>query len=75
MAAGETLRVGGVLLDLGARCLMDRDGAEIALRPKSFDLLSMLVRNPRHTLSRGELLAAVWPGVTVTDESVTQCVR
>jgi DNA-binding winged helix-turn-helix (wHTH) protein len=45
------------------------------LRPKAFDLLAVLVRNPRRTLSRDELLDTVWPGVTVTEESVTQCVR
>jgi len=31
MAAGETLRVGDVVLDLGAGCLRGADGAEIAL--------------------------------------------
>ena len=75
MAPAQTLRLGDVLLDPGAGCLRGSDGAEIALRPKSFDLLAVLARNPRRTLSRNELLDAVWPGVTVTDESVTQCVR
>jgi adenylate cyclase len=75
MAPMETLRIGDVLLDLGAGCLRGDDGAEIALRPKAFDLLAVLVRNPRRTLSRDELLDTVWPGVTVTEESVTQCVR
>ena len=71
---GSTLRVGDVVLDLGAGCLRGADGAEIALRPKSFDLLAELAHNPRRTLSRDELLDAVWPGLTVTEESVTQCV-
>lgn len=75
MAAGETLRVGDVVLDLAAGCLRGSDGTEIALRPKSFDLLAILAGNPRRTLSRDNLLDAVWPGVTVTEESVTQCVR
>jgi adenylate cyclase len=75
MAPAQTLRLGDVLLDPGAGCLRGSDGAEIALRPKSFDLLAVLARNPRRTLSRNELLDTVWPGVTVTDESVTQCVR
>jgi TolB-like protein len=73
--AAETLRVGNVLMDPSAGCLRGSDGAEIALRPKTFDLLAVLARNPGRTLSRDELLDAVWPGVTVTDESVTQCVR
>jgi TolB-like protein/DNA-binding winged helix-turn-helix (wHTH) protein/Tfp pilus assembly protein PilF len=50
-----------------------RDGAAIPLRPKSFDVLHYLVRHPQRLVSRDELLRAVWSGVVVTDDSLTQC--
>ena len=50
-----------------------RDGAALSLRPKSFDVLHYLVRHPQRLVSREELLRAIWPGVVVTDDSLTQC--
>ncbi|RPH95862.1 MAG: hypothetical protein EHM68_11975, partial [Lysobacterales bacterium] len=50
-----------------------RDGVSVPLRPKSFDVLLYLVRHPGRLVRREELLAAAWPGVLVTDDSLTQC--
>jgi DNA-binding winged helix-turn-helix (wHTH) protein/Tfp pilus assembly protein PilF len=61
--------------DLPRAALLSRDGAEIVLRPKSFEVLVHLVRHAGRVVGRHELLDAVWPAVTVTEESVTQCVR
>jgi DNA-binding response OmpR family regulator len=36
------------------------DGAEVALRPKEFDLLEVLVRNAGEALTRDRLMAEVW---------------
>jgi adenylate cyclase len=47
---------------------------DIALRPKSLEVLHHLLVNPGRLLSRDDLLEAVWSGVTVTEESLTQCV-
>lgn len=53
-----------------------RRGAEIVpLRPKAFDLLAVLVNHPGRVMSKDELIAAVWPGVVVTDDSLTQIVH
>ena len=71
----ETLRLGNVMLDLSRGCLRDSGGAEIALRPKSLEVLLALARNPGRILSRDDLFDAVWPNVTVTEASITQCVR
>lgn len=49
-------------------------GKPVALRPKSFALLSHLVAHPARLVSKDELLDAVWPNVVVTEDSVTQCV-
>ena len=62
-------------LDISRGSLRDSAGAEVALRPKSLDLLLALARNPGRVLSRDALFDAVWPNVTVTEDSITQCVR
>jgi adenylate cyclase len=63
----------GYTLDLrqGAVRAADR---ELALRPKSFQVLRYLVENAGRLVSKDELAEAVWPDVRVGDESVTRCV-
>ncbi|WP_439579757.1 winged helix-turn-helix domain-containing tetratricopeptide repeat protein [Elioraea sp.] len=68
-------RFEGLTLDLDRGVLVGCDGAEIALRAKSFRLLCHLVEHAGRLISREELMVAVWPGVTVTDDSITQCIR
>src|SRR4051812_36634904 len=62
-------------LDLPRGTLLAPDGAELRLRPKSFALLRLLVENAGRLLDRDAIMAAVWPDVFVTDDSVAQCVR
>lgn len=57
------------------RAELQRDGVALALRPKPFALLCALVARPGEVLSKEELMAAVWPGVVVTDDSLTQAVH
>lgn len=45
------------------------------LQPKTFDLLHHLLRNPGRVLDKDELLPAVWPGVIVTEHSLTRCIK
>jgi TolB-like protein/DNA-binding winged helix-turn-helix (wHTH) protein/Tfp pilus assembly protein PilF len=56
------------------RAVLLRDGVELPLRPKAFDVLVYLLRHAGRLVSREELLRAAWPGVFVTDDSLTQCV-
>jgi DNA-binding winged helix-turn-helix (wHTH) protein len=72
--ARTVFHVGGFCLDVRRGSLCDPSGASLALRPKTFDLLTYLFRNPRRIVSRDELMEAVWPGVFVTDDSLTQCI-
>jgi TolB-like protein/DNA-binding winged helix-turn-helix (wHTH) protein/Tfp pilus assembly protein PilF len=67
------LRFEGYVLDLERGCLL-AGGVEVALRPKTFDLLRYLISNPSRLVSKDELLAAVWPDVLVSDDSVVQCI-
>jgi TolB-like protein/tetratricopeptide (TPR) repeat protein len=71
----EMLRFGNVVLNVDHGSLRNSNGAEVALRPKSLDLLLALARNPGRVTSRDELFDAVWPNVTVTEGSIAQCVR
>jgi predicted ATPase/DNA-binding winged helix-turn-helix (wHTH) protein len=60
-------------LDVDRACLTKGDQT-IALRPRSFDLLRYFVEHPGRLIGRDELMAALWPRVVVTDESLTHCV-
>jgi DNA-binding winged helix-turn-helix (wHTH) protein len=68
-------RFGGFVLDLDRGMLLAGDGTERALRPKSFDLLRLLVENAGRLLSQQFIIEALWPATCVTDNSVSQCVR
>src|ERR1700693_5669829 len=48
---------------------------EIPLRPKSFALLRLLVENAGRLLSREAIMEALWPDVSVTNDSLTKCVH
>ena len=48
------------------------DGSQ--LRPQSAQMLQYLLDRTQRVVSREELLKAIWPGVEVTEQSITQCV-
>jgi len=51
--------IDGVKVDLRSR-MVTRDGHEISLKPKEFELLAYLVRNRGRAIGREELLHQVW---------------
>jgi DNA-binding winged helix-turn-helix (wHTH) protein/TolB-like protein/Tfp pilus assembly protein PilF len=57
-----------------ARVEVTYKGRPLALRPKTYALLSCLVAHPGRTMSKQELMAVLWPSVVVTDDSLVQCV-
>ena len=71
--AANVYRFGAFTLDT-ARSALRRGNEEVALRPKSFALLQYLVEHAGRLATKDELLAAVWPGVVVTEDSLTRCV-
>lgn len=71
---GLALRIGGAILDLD-RGTLRRDGEIVPIRPKTLELLAFLTRNPGRVVSKDELLQAVWPGIIVTEDSLTQSIR
>lgn len=71
---GPSIRIGAHRLDIG-RGLLLRDGVPVHLRAKSFALLACLARNAGRVLGKDELIAEVWPGLAVTDDSLTQAIK
>jgi TolB-like protein len=61
-------------LNLQQEELRDGTGARVDLRNRSFGVLRHLVKNAGRVVSKDELLAANWPGLTVTEDSLTQCI-
>jgi DNA-binding winged helix-turn-helix (wHTH) protein len=74
MAAGAGYRFDQFVLNLDRSCLQ-KGGADLALRPKAFDVLRYLVERSGRLATKDELVAAVWPNVIVSDDSLAQCIR
>lgn len=68
-AEATVLSVGGIEMDLLKRTVT-RDGEEVNLSAREFDLLAYMMRHPGQALSREQLLSGVWgydydPGTNV----------
>ena len=68
-------RFAGYTLDIGRGLLLTAAGAEVPLRRQSFEMLRLFLENAGRLLDRHTINRAIWPVVTVTDDSMTQCVR
>jgi serine/threonine-protein kinase len=62
----------GYRLDVVRRQLLDPDGAVVPLMPKAVETLVYLVAHAGQTVSKEELLRAVWPNVVVEENNLTQ---
>ena len=72
---GQTYTFGEFRLDTNRRVLSARDsGQAIALSTPAFDTLLYLIENAGELVERKALLAAVWPKVTVVENSVNQTI-
>jgi two-component system KDP operon response regulator KdpE len=67
-AADEETRIeiGGLTVDTLKR-LVTRDGAQVKLTPKEYDLLTVLVRHSGRVMTHRQILAAVWGPAHVDD--------
>jgi DNA-binding winged helix-turn-helix (wHTH) protein/TolB-like protein/Flp pilus assembly protein TadD len=67
------LELPGFTIDVRRRVLLRRDNGEaVALNAKAFDTLLVLAQHPGEVLEKDTLLAAVWPGVVVEENSLAQ---
>jgi two-component system, OmpR family, response regulator len=67
----SVLEAAGIHMDLRTR-RVDRDGREVALTAREFEVLAYLLRHPDQVLSREQILNAVWgfdfdPGTKVLE--------
>ncbi len=74
LSAVDRLEIAGLTLDLRQEELRDAAGTRIELRNRSFGVLRYLAINAGRVVTKDELLATNWPGVTVTEDSLTQCI-
>jgi len=66
---------GDYVLESAQRRVVRRETREpVALTPKAFDTLLFLVENRGEMQTKDALLAAVWPGVIVEENSLTQTI-
>jgi len=66
----EVYRVGDLRVDVPGASV-SRDGERIVLPPRTMELLVALVRRHPSLVRRHELLEAVWPDETVTDQTLS----
>ena len=58
-----------------ARRVLCEDGHEIALIPRYFDLLHLLIAQRNRAVNRQEIFDVVWADVVVSDGALTQAIR
>ncbi len=69
------IQLGTTVFDRSAQMLRDSAGAKIALRAQSARVLECLVEAHGGLVSKEHLFKTVWADVSVTDDSLVQCIR
>jgi DNA-binding winged helix-turn-helix (wHTH) protein len=64
------VRFADFTLNSATRQLLRRDGGEIRLSPKAFDLLAALVEERPKVLDKGDLHRRIWPDTHVVDANL-----
>ena len=61
-------------LDRLRGCLL-RAGRPVHLRPQAYKALKYLAENAGRLVTKDQLIAEIWEGRAVTDDSLVQCLR
>jgi len=69
-----TIRFSDVTYSFEDGSIIRDDGTNMDLRPQSIEVLGILARNAGDIVSKDTLIANVWPGLNVTDDSLVQCI-
>jgi DNA-binding winged helix-turn-helix (wHTH) protein/tetratricopeptide (TPR) repeat protein/TolB-like protein len=67
----EIYEFGPFRLDVGEHALLQGERA-VALKPKVFETLVLLVRNAGHLLSKQELMSTLWPDAVVDETNLNK---
>lgn len=70
---GDLYEFGGFVLDVKA-CALRRGGEAVALAPKSFDVLRLLVERRGAVISKQEIMESVWADSFVEEANMTQSI-
>ncbi|MCV2868684.1 alpha/beta hydrolase [Defluviimonas sp. WL0002] len=57
-----------------ARLTLMRDGAPVAVEPKVFDLIHLLVRNAGDLVTRDQMIEEVWQGRIISESAISACI-
>jgi DNA-binding winged helix-turn-helix (wHTH) protein/tetratricopeptide (TPR) repeat protein len=68
----ERFRIADLTVDVEAASVTRADGRQVALPRLSFDLLVALARRAPAVVRTDDLIATVWAGTAVSDETLTQ---
>jgi DNA-binding winged helix-turn-helix (wHTH) protein/tetratricopeptide (TPR) repeat protein len=68
------IRIGDCTLDLSASQLL-RNGTPVHVRAKTFAVLRHLALNAGRVIGKDELFDTLWPGLAVTEDTLTQSIR
>lgn len=67
------VKINGLLVDFENQRL-ERDGQFVDLDGQALKVLAVLIEHSPRTVSRDELLEQAWPGIVVSDNSVSQAI-
>ena len=74
MVQTEGLAFAGFVLEPGQKRVLRCDGTELSLTPRLFDALQLFAEHPGELLDKGTLMRALWPGVVVEENNLSQVV-
>lgn len=70
----DRIDLADLVVDFRREQVVARDGRRLGLRPRSFAVLRHLATRVGELVTKDDLLAACWPNVVVTEDSLTQCI-
>src|SRR5262245_47190121 len=70
----DSIKFGAFEIEIGQR-LLRRDGAEVHLTPKAFDLLVLLIEHSPRVVAKETLHRAMWPTTFVSDATLVGLIK
>ncbi len=70
----DRIELPGITVDLRRDEARGHGGARIKLPPRAFSVMRCLAARAGDVVTKDDLLTECWPGVVVTEDSLTQCI-